>query len=112
MTKIETKGIDRIRKVYLDKFGLSSIKEASLEVCESLFLKVIENFKAGKISTDELSTFGFEIFHGVAKKYPKSELFQASLSASELTFYIRSKATYRNIPQCLEDLDKFYEKNK
>jgi hypothetical protein len=71
----------------------------------------IEDFKKGTLSADELSGFGFEIFHGVAKKYSKSDLFRASLSASELSYNLRTESTYKNIPQCLIDMDKFYEKN-
>jgi len=112
MLKIETKGIESIRKEYLDQFNLSSIKDASLNNGEALFCKVIEDFKKGKLSSDDLSTFSFEIFHGIAKRYPKSDLFQASLSASELSFYIRSSSSYKNIPQCLGDIDKFYDHRK
>lgn len=112
MTEIKTRGIGSIREKYLRDFGLPSIKDASLEKANKLFVTVIQDFKNGKLSSDELSTFGFELFHGVAKRYPKSELFQATLSASELIFAIRSEAVYANISSYLSDIDKFYSVNK
>lgn len=108
--KIETKGINEIRNTYLKELNLTSIEEASLETANKLFIAVINDFKTGKLSIDELSSFGSEIFHGLAKKYKKSDLFQASLSASELSFAIRSEVTYSNISSYLSDLDTFYQK--
>lgn len=110
--KFETKKIDETRDIYLKELGLISIEDASLEDTNKLFVIVIENFKNGKLSIDELSSFGFEIFHGVAKKYKDSDLFQVSLSASELSFSIRNEATYSNIPSYLRDIDIFYNNNK
>lgn len=112
MTEIVTKGIDKIRKNYLNKVELSSIKGASLEKAKRLFVIVIKDFKKGNLSSDELATFGFELFHGVAKRFPKSDLFQASLAASELIFAVRSDAVYKNISSYLIEIDKFYETNK
>lgn len=112
MTEIKTKGIDSIREKYLKRFGLPSIKQASPEMANKLFVAVIDDFKKGELSSDELATFGFELFHGVAKKNPDTDLFQASLSASELTFATRSEAAYDNIPSYLADIDKFYSNNK
>lgn len=110
--KIETKDIAEIRNAYLKDLNLTSISEASLETANKLFVKVIEDFKSGKLSIDELSSFGHEIFHGVAKKHKESDLFQASLSASELSFSVRSEATYSSIPSYLRDIDTFYNNNK
>lgn len=110
--KFETKKIDEIRDIYLKELGLTSIQESSLENANKLFVSVIEDFKKGKLSIDELSSFGFEVFHGVAKKHKDSDLFQASLSASELSFSVRSEATYSNIPSYLRDIDTFYSNNK
>ncbi len=112
MKEIKTKDISPLRKKYLKDFGLSSLREATLSQANEFFVTVIHDFKNGKLSTDELSTFGFELFHGVAKKHPESDLFQASLSASELAFAIRSDAVYKNIPSYLTDIDNFYKANK
>lgn len=110
--KITTKGIDEVRDVYLKELNLTSISESSLETANKLFVRVIEDFKNGKLSIDELSSFGHEIFHGVAKKNKDSDLFQASLSASELSFSVRNEATYSDIPSYLRDIDTFYNNNK
>lgn len=110
--KIETKDINEIRDLYLIELDLTSINGASLETASKLFAILIKDFKSGKISIDELSSFGHEIFHGVAKKYKESNLFQASLSASELSFAIRNDASYSNISTYLGDIDSFYQKNK
>lgn len=110
--KIVTKGIDEIRVIYLKELDLTSISDSSLETANKLFVRVIEDFKSGKLSIDELSSFGSEIFHGIAKKSKESDLFQASLSASELSFSVRNEANYSNISSYLGDIDSFYEKNK
>lgn len=112
MPEINTKGISSVSRKYLKEIGESSIKDISLSKGSQLFLLVIEDFRKGILSSDDLSDFGFKIFHGIAKNYPESDLFQASLSASELSFYLRAKGSYKDIPQYLEDVDKFYEKNK
>jgi len=109
---INIKSIEPLKVKYLNKIGGSSIKDISLLEANQLFLLVIGDFKKGVLSSDDLSAFGFEIFHGVAKHYPKSDLFQASLSASELVFSLRTKPAYINIPKYLEDIEKFYVKNK
>lgn len=110
--KLVTRGIDEIRGVYLKELDLASINDSSLETANKLFIRVIEDFKNGKLSIDELSSFGSEIFHGVAKKNEESDLFQASLSASELSFSVRNEATYPNVSSYLSDIDTFYNKNK
>ncbi len=112
MPKIITKGIDSIKDNYLKNVGEKSLDDLSLSKAEQLFVSVIEDFKNGTLSSDELADFGFKIFHRVAKKYLKSDLFQASLSASELNFYIRTKTGYKNIQWYLEDVDKFYEAHR
>lgn len=112
MPEIVTKGIDSIKGKYLKKVGESSIKDLSLTKAEQMFVFVIEDFKNGTLSSDELADFGEVLFHDVAKKYPKSNLFQASLSASELTFYLRSKRGYKDIPYYLDRIDKFYKHHK
>jgi hypothetical protein len=108
--EINTNGIESVKEKYFEKIGEHSINNISLEKANKLFIFVIEDFKKGILSPDELSSFGFDIFHGVAKLNPKSDLFQASLSASDLRFEIRTKG--ERIPQCLEDINNFYEKNK
>ena len=110
--EIITKGIDAIQRKYLEKIGESAIRGISLPKAIQLFVLVIKDFKNGILSSDDLADFGFKIFHGVAKNHPKSDLFQASLSASELSFAIRSEVVYSNIPQYLRDVDKFYEQHK
>jgi len=109
--EIITKSIDSIQKKYLKKIGESSINGISLEKGKSLFVLVIRDFKKGTLSPDELSSFGFEIFHGVAKNYPKSDLFQATLDASDLRFYMRVKGSYENLIRRLNEIDNFYEIN-
>jgi hypothetical protein len=108
MSTINTPGIDSILDRYLSAFGLSAISDASLYQANKLFVSVIEDFKSGDLSFDQLASFGFEIFHGIAKRHPQSPLFQASLSASELIFALRSPAVYGNITRYLADIDVFY----
>lgn len=110
MPEINTKGIDSIKGKYLRKISESSLETLSLVKAEQLFRFVVKDFKKGVLSSDELADFGFKIFHGIAKKYPKSDLFQASLSASELTFEMRSKG--ERVRECLDDINKFYEPGK
>lgn len=111
-TFIATKGVKETEKVYLDKVGIKLIREASLPDAIKLFVLIIEDFKKGKLSSDELSALGFEIFHGLAKRFPESDLFQASLSAAELSFAIRSKDCYGSIHGYLSDIDNFYSVHK
>jgi len=112
-SNINIKNIDSIViEKYLKKIGESSIKQLTLPKANELFMLVIDDFNKGILSSDNLSSFGFEIFHGVAKRYPKSDLFQTSLSASEISFNLRTKAAYGNISKSLEEVNKFYEKNK
>lgn len=108
--EIITKGIDAIQGKYLKIIREPAIRGISLPKANQLFVLVIKDFKTGILSSDELANFGFKIFHGVAKHYPNSDLFQASLSASDLNFEMRTGGT--RVSKCLEDIDKFYEKNK
>jgi len=110
MPEIITKGVDAIQGRYLKKIEESAIRGISLSKANHLFILIIKDFKTGILSSDDLANFGFKIFHGVAKHYPDSDLFRASLSASDLNFEIRSKGN--RIPQCLEIINKFYEDNK
>jgi hypothetical protein len=103
--------VDKKEQKYLTGFKVISMDKLSLEQGNKLFLIIINDFKNGNLTLDELSVFGFKIFHGVAKRYPKSDLFQASLSASELNFTIRSEAAYSDISLYLKDIDKFLTKN-
>jgi len=100
--------VDNKEQKYLIGFKVISIDKLSLEQSNRLFLFITRDFKNGNLTLDELSVFGFKIFHGVAKKYPESDLFQASLAASELNFAIRSEAVYDDIPLYLKDIDKFF----
>lgn len=97
---------------YLKKFGIRSLDNASLDEGTKLFIAIINDYKHGNLSIDELSFFGFELFHKIGKKHPNSKLFQASLSASELAFAIRSEAAYKNIALYLTDIDRFLKENK
>jgi hypothetical protein len=108
--EIITKGIDAIQGKYLKKIGESAIREISLPKANKLFVLVIKDFKTGILSSDDLADFGFKIFHGVAKHYPDSDLFQASLSASDLNFEMRTGGM--RVLTCLKDVEKFYKKNK
>lgn len=110
MPEINTKGIDLISEKYLEKIDETAIKGISLPQANKLFLLVIEDFKKGVLSSDELANFGFKIFHAVAKKYPKSDLFLASLSASDLNFEMRMGGT--RVTACLKNIDKFYNSHK
>ncbi len=83
----------------------------TLANAEAFLLRSIEAFRSGELSSDELSVIGFEIFHGVAKHHLSSDLYDASLAASELGFYIRSPHVYKNVVMFLEDINRFYEKN-
>lgn len=109
---IKLKGINPVERIYLKKIGETSIKSLTFLKAEQLFLLVVENFKKGVLSSDEVASFGFKIFHGIAKHYPKSDLFQASLSASELSFCTRMKEVYDSLPKLLKEIDLYYDKNR
>lgn len=108
--EIITKGIDAIQGKYLKKIGEATIRGIPLSKANQLFVLVIKDFKTGILSSDDLADFGFKIFHGVAKRFPKSDLFQASLSASDLNFEMRTDGV--RVSTCLKDIDNFYKKNK
>jgi len=112
MNEIIRQNIATLSKKYLKSKNETSIDNLSLEQAESMFLDILKDFKKGKISCDELSSFGFEFFHGIGKKHPQSDLFRVSLSASELTFAIRSETVYSNVPSYLTDLDNFLKKHR
>lgn len=88
---------NNVKEKHLE-FDINSWRELSVDRAGELFLRVIDDFKEGKITLDKFSKMGFNVFHGVAKKYQDSKLFQASLLASELNFAVRSPAVYKNIP--------------
>ena len=103
--------IDKKIPNYLRIFKVKNVNDLTLDQGNLLFVKVIEDFKSGELTLDELSVFGEIIFHQCAKnKTEKSDLFFTSLSAAELSFEVRSKATYRNIAEHLRDIDDFFEK--
>jgi len=106
---IKTKNIEAIKQEYFQQIGACS-NELDLPKAEELFRLVIKDFKKGVLSLDELSSFGFYIFHAVAKHHPLSGLFKATLSASELNFVVRSPSVYSNLELYLKDIDKFFEK--
>lgn len=102
--------VDKKRQKYLKLFNVDSLEKLSLEQGNQFFIKIIQDFKNGKLTLDELSVFGHNIFHTIGKKYPKSDLFQASLFASELNFAVRSRAVFNNISMYLEEIEKFFIK--
>lgn len=108
--QIITKGIDSIKGIYLKKINQKTMESLPLLKAEQLFVFVIEDFKKGVLSPDDLANFGFKIFHSVAKDYPKSDLFQASLSASDLNFEMRTGGM--RVTTCLKQIDDFYDKHK
>lgn len=110
--EIKRADINQIEKTYLTMFGLASLEETSIDNGNKLFVKLIDDFRSGDLSVDQLSSFGFELFHKVGKRNEGSDLFNASLSASELTFALRSSATFSNIQGYLEDIEDFYNKYK
>lgn len=111
MTKIiKLISIDKKLKKYLEDFQVNSLEKFSIEEGNKFFVKIINDFKDAELTLDELSIFGENIFHKIAKKYPKSELFQASLCASELNFAVRSEAVFENIPMYLKEVEEFYNK--
>jgi hypothetical protein len=112
MNEINRINIKKLKGKYLKNMGITQSQKLTKETAEELFIKVIEDFKKGIISSDVLSSFGFNIFHEVAKKYPDSDLFRASLSASELTFTLRTKTVFKNISGLLEDIDNYYNKEQ
>lgn len=96
---------------YLNLFNTKDIGTLTLDQGNFLFTKIIEDFRSGNLTLDELSVFGSKIFHGVAKvKGEGSDLFFASLSAMDLGFEIRQ--VYGNVPQHMKDIDEFFEKYK
>lgn len=108
---IKLVSIDKKLPKYLKPFGVSSLKELTLEQGNQFFVKIIQDFKNYKLTLDELSLFGNKVFHEVAKnKNEESDLFFTSLSASELNFAIRSNSVYENISMYLKDIDVFLEK--
>jgi hypothetical protein len=107
---IQLKSVDKKLEKYLKDYNADSLEELSLDQGNKFFIKVIKDFKEGKLSLDELSVFGGKIFHAIGKKNPKSDIFQASLSASELGFCTRSKEAFNNTPMFLSDVEEFFEK--
>ncbi len=81
----------------------------TLKTATKLFVDIIETFKSGKISGDELSVFGDHLFY-FATKYPNSDLFGVTLAASEIAFYIRYSP--ERLTQFLQIIDKFYINHK
>ncbi|MBP6866931.1 hypothetical protein KBC13_01590 [Candidatus Shapirobacteria bacterium] len=75
-----------------------------------IFIKKIKEFKNQDITLDEFSSFSGRFFHEAGKKYPKSDLFQATLMASELNFAVRAPAVFDNISMYLEEVENFYKK--
>ena len=103
--------VDKKEQKYLKQFNINSLEKLSLDQGNQFFIKIIQDFKNYKLTLDELSVFSDRIFHGVAKnKKEKSDLFFISLSVAELSFMVRNKATYQNIPSCLKDIDVFLDK--
>ncbi len=102
--------IDKKQQKYIKQLNTDSLEKLSLEQGNQFFIKIIQDFKDGKLTLDELSIFGHNIFHTIGKKYPKSDLFQTSLLASELNFAVRSKAVFNNISIYLEEIEKFFLK--
>jgi hypothetical protein len=102
--------VDRKRQKYLKQFNTDSLEKLSLEQGNQFFIKIIQDFKDGKLTLDELSVFGHNIFHAIGKKYPKSDLFQASLFASELNFSVRSGIDSNNTLMYLEEIEKIFLK--
>lgn len=113
MTKINKLiSVDKKQQKYLKTFNVDSLDKLSLDQGNQFFIKIIKDFKDYKLTLDELAVFGSNVFHGIAKKYPKSDLFQTSLSASDLSFCIRSKETFKNTPLFLSDIEDFLIKHK
>jgi hypothetical protein len=97
------------QKELLASLKLSSFEGLDLDRASRAFYQTISFFKKGELSVDELSMFGSKFFHSVAKYHPTSDFFQATLSASELTFSVRTPAVYGNIKQYFIDIDAFYK---
>lgn len=108
---IKLASVNKKEQKYLKQFNVDSLEKLSLEQGNKFFVKIIQDFKDYKLSPDELSVFGSMVFHAIGKKNEGSELFSVSLSVSDINYMVRNKNTYRNIPDCLEDIDKFLEKH-
>ena len=102
--------IDKKLRKYLDAFGVDSLDKLSIEEGNKFFVKIIGDFKSGELTLDELSVFGENIFHKIGKKHTKDDIFQASLSASELSFYVRVPEGFKNVSSFLSDVEEFYKK--
>ena len=102
--------IDKKLNKYLKDFSVDSLEELSIEQANKFFIKIIKDFKEGKLTLDELSVFGENIFHKIGKKHTKDDIFQASLSASELSFYVRVPEGFKNVSSFLSDVEEFYKK--
>jgi hypothetical protein len=101
--------VDKKLVDYLKLLGFRKIEDLTLEQGNCLFVKIINDFKSGKLSLDELSVLGSKIFHGIAKtKGEGSDLFFTSLVAADLGFEIRN--AYENVPLHMKDIDEFFEK--
>jgi hypothetical protein len=109
---IQLKNIETVKCKYLKEIGLSIDVEPDLQQGNKLFYLVTKDFKTGVLTLDEFSGLGFYLFHAVAKRYPSSLLFQATLSASELGFAVRSPAVYMNISKYLEAIDTYLGTSK
>lgn len=107
MKTIELPDSKLLKKKYFGKLDTISKGKNALRKAEQLFRRGYEDFKSGTLSLDEFSNFGFHVFHSVAKRYPQSELFQASLAVSDLSFAVRAPAVYGNIQLFLEEADSF-----
>lgn len=98
---------------YLKTFNTKNLADLDLKQGNDLLARVIDDFKNGELTLDELSVFGSKIFHNIAKnKGEGSDLFFISLSLADLGFEIRNSASYENIPQTLKDIDIFLDKYK
>lgn len=107
---IKPRSINRKIPKYLKPFNVDSLKKLSLEQGNKLFVKIIYDFKVGKLTLDELSVFGGNIFDAIGKKHTDSDLFDASLSASEINYYIRYKNSFEMAIQFLSDVEDFFIK--
>ncbi|KKR11191.1 MAG: hypothetical protein A2694_02725 [Candidatus Blackburnbacteria bacterium RIFCSPHIGHO2_01_FULL_40_17] len=79
-------------KKYLEKSGVSSTKELSLDLIHNVFVETIGDFRKGELSLDELSGISNHLWSdGISDKDKfNSDLAKTLYSAAELSFYVRN----------------------
>lgn len=95
---------------YLQLTKIESLEKARLEQLEKIFFLIINDYKIGKLSLDEMSALASELFKYVAEKNNDSLFFEAIVAADDLNFAIRTPVVFNNVVGFLEQIEDFYQK--